>query len=247
MHDLSWVYVAGGLLIGGILKGATGAGAPIVAVPVLAMLYDVPFAIAMLTFPILFSNIWQAWRFRASQGSKLFVWLFAGSAAIGAAIGTVLLVSLPSKLLFVSVSVAVLVYIAFRLARPQWSLSERLGRRLVAPMGFLSGVMQGAAGISAPVSLTFLTALRMERARFIATVSVFFTVMAIVQIPALASLGVMDGHRAALSLLACVRMFGGMPIGAMLARHLSPKTFERVIFVLLTVVALRLIFEAIWG
>lgn len=246
MDDFGWVYVAGGLMIGGILKGATGAGAPIVAVPVLAMLYDVPFAVTMLTFPILFANIWQAWRFRASQGSPSFVWLFAGGAAVGTAAGTLLLVSLPSRLLFVSVSCTVLVYIAFRLSRPQWQMSEALGQRLVLPVGILSGIMQGAAGISAPVSLTFLSALRMERARFIAVVSVFFTSMAAVQIPTLIGVGVMDGHRMALSLLACLPLFGGMPIGAALAKHLSPKTFERVIFTLLAVISIRMIVEAIW-
>jgi uncharacterized membrane protein YfcA len=33
--------------LGGILKGTTGAGAPLVAVPALALLFDVPTAIAI--------------------------------------------------------------------------------------------------------------------------------------------------------------------------------------------------------
>ncbi|MEM8665280.1 MAG: TSUP family transporter, partial [Pseudomonadota bacterium] len=66
-----------GLAIGGVLKGATGAGAPLLAVPILAVLYDVPFAVAVLTFPSLLTNAWQAWRFRADQGDRVFVWVFA--------------------------------------------------------------------------------------------------------------------------------------------------------------------------
>ena len=37
--------------LGGILKGATGAGAPLVAVPALALLFDVPTAIAIFSLP----------------------------------------------------------------------------------------------------------------------------------------------------------------------------------------------------
>lgn len=42
------------LLLGGILKGATGAGAPLLAVPAIALLFDVPFAIVVMVIPDVF-------------------------------------------------------------------------------------------------------------------------------------------------------------------------------------------------
>ena len=54
--------------LGGILKGATGAGAPLVAVPALALLFDVPTAIAIFSLPNLLSNAWQGWSFRECLG-----------------------------------------------------------------------------------------------------------------------------------------------------------------------------------
>ena len=50
--------------LGGVLKGATGAGAPLIAVPALAVLFDVPTAIAIFSLPNFFSNAWQGWSFR---------------------------------------------------------------------------------------------------------------------------------------------------------------------------------------
>jgi len=245
MEEYGWLAGAIGLLLGGVLKGATGAGAPIIAVPVLALIYDVPLAVAVFAVPSLLSNVWQGWRYRAAQESRSFVWWFAGMAVFGTILGSFLLVTLPSEFLMAVVSALVFLYIGFRLMRPDWQLSERAAGRIVAPAGFLGGMLQGAAGLSAPISLTFLNAMKMERTRFIATVSVFFAMTAITQIPTLYGLGVMTPELFVLSLLACIPMFGGMPVGAALARRFSKKTFDAVMLVILAVVASRLVLEAL--
>lgn len=240
------VLAAFALALGGILKGATGAGAPVIAVPILALLYDVPTAVAIFTLPSLLSNIWQGWSFRAAQISRRFVASFAISGALGAGLGTALLVTLPGEVLMGSLACIVFIYIGFRLARPDWVLGTALAHRLAIPAGLIGGVMQGAGGISAPVSITFLNAMRLERAQFIATIAVFFAAMSAVQIPALASLGVLTPERTILSLVACVPLFGAMPLGAWLARRISRAMFDRIILILLAVIALRLIYAAIF-
>ncbi|RVV99608.1 sulfite exporter TauE/SafE family protein [Mesobaculum littorinae] len=236
-----WAFIA--LLAGGILKGATGAGAPIIAVPVIALLYDVPFAIVMFSFPNLLSNLWQGWQYRDHQMGEGFTWRFAVAGAIGAGLGTVILANVPSDLLVALVAMSVFVYIGFRLARPDWFLPFSLARRIVWPVGTLAGMMQGAGGVSAPVSITFLNAMKPERAAFVGTVSVFFVAMAAIQIPLLAWYGFLDWHRLGLSLLALLPILGGMPIGAALAKRLSKQVFDRLILTLLALVALRLLIE----
>ncbi|WP_346909097.1 hypothetical protein [uncultured Roseibium sp.] len=49
-------------VLGGLLKGATGAGAPVIGVPVLAALTDVQFAVAVFVTSNLLTNVNQAWR-----------------------------------------------------------------------------------------------------------------------------------------------------------------------------------------
>ena len=49
MENLLPIAIA--FAMGGILKGATGAGAPIIAIPVLALLYNVQFAVAVFIIP----------------------------------------------------------------------------------------------------------------------------------------------------------------------------------------------------
>lgn len=241
MDPTGLILGALGLALGGVLKGATGAGAPLIAVPLLAMLYDVPLAVALFTLPNLLSNVWQGWRFRAHQVSPALTWGFALAGALGAGVGTFMLVSLPSDWLLLGVAGAVFLYIAFRLARPDWALDLGVAARLAAPAGFAGGVLQGAVGVSAPVSISFLNATRMDRAAFIATIAVFFAAMAIVQIPLLVAWDVLTPARSLVSALAIFPLMAGMPVGAFLARRMSKQFFDRLILVLLAAIAIRLV------
>lgn len=239
------ILAALGLALGGVLKGATGAGAPILAVPLLAMLYDVPLAVALFTLPSLLSNVWQGWRFRAQQISPALTWGFALAGAAGAGVGSLILVSLPPNLLLLGVAGVVFLYIAFRLARPDWALDLGLATRLATLAGFSGGVLQGAVGISAPISISFLNATRMERGAFMATISVFFATMTVVQIPLLTAWGVLTPLRFLLSALAIVPLVAAMPLGAFLARRMSKDFFDRLILLLLALIALRLVVSAL--
>lgn len=238
-----WIVIA--LALGGILKGATGAGAPVVAVPIIALIYDVPTAVTVLMAPNLLSNVWQGWSNRRHLLSRGFVVSFAGGGAVGAVLGTWVLASFSSSLLTTLTGLVVLVYIATRLARPDWRLGMERARQLALPVGVFAGALQGAAGVSAPVSLGFLNAMRLERARFVGTISVFFIAMTLAQIPALVLTGLLGWERMALSLAAMMPILAFMPVGAWLARKFSAELFDRVILVLLGLISLRLIAEAL--
>lgn len=234
------------LVLGGVLKGATGAGAPLIAVPIIAMLYDVPLAVAILAVPSLLANVWQAWSYRRDRPSPGFVAAFAGAGAAGAIAGTIMLANLPSAMLLLMVAAAVFAYIAFRLLRPDWVLSFALGRRLAAPAGFLGGVLQGASGVSAPASITFLNAMKLERPAFIGTITLFFVSMSMVQIPMLVAYGFMTPPIVLLGLGALGVIIASMPLGAYLALHVSRETFDRTILVLLAIIALRLVVTSLY-
>lgn len=235
------------LAAGGILKGATGAGAPVLAVPALAMMFDVRFAVVVMLLPNLLTNVWQSWHFRHHRLPLAFNLRFAGAGAAGVCLGTLMLAFLSRDVLSLLVAAGVFAYIALRLARPDWRIAYAPARRLSVPAGLLGGVLQGASGLSAPASITFLNAMKLERACFIATISVFFTVMTVLQILALGHLGLLRSHDALLSLLAIVPLCAFMPLGGALARRLSRAHFDRVILVLLAFLAVKLVFDTLAG
>ncbi len=234
-----------GIALGGFLKGATGAGTPVVGVPILAIVFGVPKAVAIFSVLNLLSNAWQAWAYRDSVGRTRFVAVFAGAGALGAAAGSVLLATLSTEALMAGLSAIVFAYIALRIARPGWQIERARAEAVAGPVGLLGGLMQGAGGISAPVSVTYLNAMRLDRSEFIATISIFFFMMSVLQIPSLVALGVLTWDRTGLALLAAIPLFAAMPLGERAARHVSKETFDKLILLLLAVVALRLGYAAI--
>ncbi|MEO3999521.1 sulfite exporter TauE/SafE family protein [Mesorhizobium sp. CAU 1732] len=233
------------LALGGVLKGATGAGAPILAVPALAAVFDVKLAVVIMMMPNLLTNLWQGWQHRTHRLTGHLGWIFAAAGAAGALAGTFMLAWLPHETLSIIVALAVLGYVMIRLSRPGWTLSRRAGSRLAAPAGLVAGILQGSSGISAPVSITFLNAMRLERHAYIFTISTFFVAMTVVQIPALGYVGILSLPLITLSLAAVVPILAFMPVGAALARRLSPAAFDRAILLLLVGLALKLVYEAV--
>lgn len=231
------------LSLGGLVKGATGAGAPVLAIPALAMLYDVKLAVAIMMVPNLVTNIWQLHQHHKNLLPNQFVWSFALSGAFGALMGSWFLATLPQSTLSFIVAIGVFAYVAFRLLRSTWVLSYSYALKICIPVGLVAGTLQGASGISAPISLSFFNAMRLERAVFIASISVYFIAMTLVQIPALMALGIMHAVHFLSGTLALIPILLFMPVGQMLARRFSRDLFDRIMQVLLLCLAIKLMID----
>ena len=233
------------LALGGIMKGATGAGAPVIAIPVTAAFYDVETAVVVMMAPNLLTNLFQIWRFRAHNLTGPFTWRFAIAGAIGALIGTVLLAVVHGDALMLVMAASVIGYVVLRLLRPGFRLPLATANRFAAPVALTGGVLQGATGVSAPIAVTYLNAMALDRMAFIPTVSAFFAAMAFVQIPMQGALGIMTWTGAAVSLTALIPLVLFMPVGNWLGKRMSRTTFDRAILVLLVGLAAKLIFDAL--
>lgn len=235
-----YVILALVLFVGGAMKGATGIGLPIIAVPVLAAYFDLHFAVAVILLPSLATNGWLVWRYRAERTPRHFLYAIPIGALAGIAVGVTLLASLPVRFLNLGVAAAIIIFVISRIIRPSWRLSKEMGRILSLPAMFLSGLMQGATGISAPVVMMYLSSLRMERGQFVFCVSLVFFVAGVAQVPAMAMAGLFGPTELVLSLLALVPSMLGIPAGERMARAMSVAWFDRVIMALLVALAIKL-------
>ena len=231
--------------LGGTIKGATGAGVPIVAVPIMALFFDVQTAVIIMLLPSLVANILQGWKYRKHLAESGFSWRFAAAGAVGGFVGSLMLTNISPQVLLLMVAVVVVLYIGFRLARPGWRLPLTTARRIALPVGALAGTLQGATGVSAPVSITFLNATGLPRAGFVAVISLFFVASTTSQITVLASYDVLTLNGLMLSSGALAIILATMPIGEALAKRVSPTLFDRLILVLLTLVAARILLGAL--
>ena len=286
--------------LGGILKGATGAGAPIVTIPVMAAFYDVRIAVIIMVIPNLLTNIGQLYQFRKTILPRFFtisfalgggvgaflgtillvnlpikiltlsvaciviiyillklivpswklnyikakklVFLMGAGGGIGAFLGTILLVSLPIKILTLSVACIVIVYILLKLAVPSWKLNYTKAKKLVFLMGAGGGVLQGSAGLSAPISITFLNSMKLERNQFIPTISVYFGVMSIFQMPTLYYYDFINLENVVISCVSTGILMAFMPLGSWIAKSVTKESFDKLTLILLAFIAIRIIY-----
>jgi uncharacterized membrane protein YfcA len=228
--------------LGGILKGATGAGAPIVTIPVMAAFYDVRIAVIIMVIPNLLTNIGQLYQFRKTILPRFFTISFALGGGIGAFLGTILLVNLPIKILTLSVACIVIIYILLKLIVPSWKLNYIKAKKLVFLMGASGGILQGSAGLSAPISITFLNSMKLERNQFIPTISVYFGVMSIFQMPTLYYYDFLNLEIIIMSCISTIVLMAFMPFGSWIAKSVSKDSFDKITLILLGFIALRIIY-----
>ena len=228
--------------LGGILKGATGAGAPIITIPVIAAFYDVRIAVIIMVVPNLLTNIGQLYQFRKTILPKFFTLSFALGGGIGAFLGTILLVNLSIKILTLSVAFIVIIYILLKLIVPSWKLTYKKAEKLVFLMGTGGGVLQGTAGLSAPISITFLNSMKLERNQFIPTISVYFGVMSIFQMPTLYYYDFLNLEIIIVSCISTLVLLLFMPFGSWIAKSVSKESFDKITLILLGFIAFRIIY-----
>ena len=131
----------------GVLKGATGAGAPIITIPVISAFYDVRLAVVLMVVPNFLSNIQQLYHFRKSILPLFATFSFALGGGGGAFLGTIFLANLSLDILSFGVGIIVIIFISFKFFVPTWKLEYKKSKNLFFPFGFFGGIFQGAAGI----------------------------------------------------------------------------------------------------
>jgi uncharacterized membrane protein YfcA len=230
---------------GGLMKGATGMGLPVVALPILAAFLDIPSGVAIICVTGLVLNTIQVWNLRADLWTADFLPRLLIGGAIGTAVGTWVLTSLPEQALSLVLAVLLFCYLALRFRNPHLTLSKAAGRRYAAAAGLGAGIMQGATGISSPIGVTFIHAMRLHRTAHVFAVSAMFLMFGIVQLPALAIAGVMTWPLFFQGVLALAPALAMMPVGAWLAGKLSPAAFDRAILALLVVVGVKLLADGL--
>ena len=239
--NLAVIFVA--LAAGGIAKGATGMGLPLVALPVLASAFGLTHAIGLMVVPVLISNLWQVWsmrQFRHAEGLRFMPRFLVGIAA-GVIAGTWLLKTMPERWLVVGLGLMLVGYVVFRLLRPAATIGPALAQRAALPVGFAGGLLNGATGTSAPVSVTFIHWMKLERDTHVFVVSAMFFVVGAIHLPSLAIAGLLEPVWLLEGAFALIPTLLFMPLGRWFALRLSREAFDRLLMIFLGLVGIKML------
>lgn len=231
-----------GVGLGAISKGATGMGMPLIAIPVITAFSGLQHAIAVLLIPLLFSNAWQVWRFRHARSEARLGFLapMMITCAFGVMIGTWFLTVVPERGLALTLGLLLIAYLVFRLAKPNFTIGPEAAVKGAFPAGLGAGSLHGSTGISAPIGVTFIHAMRLGRDPHVYAVSVMFLVLSGVQAPSLWVAGILRWEWLVQGVIALAPTFLFMPVGQWLAGKLSPEAFDRMILIFLGAIGVKM-------
>ncbi|WP_417579093.1 sulfite exporter TauE/SafE family protein [Pelagibacterium sp.] len=228
---------------GAISKGATGMGMPLIAIPFLAATFGLQHAIAVLLVPILVSNAAQLYRFRHARGDARLGFLgpMLALCVLGVMGGTWFLTSTPERGLAVTLGLLLLGYLGLRLLKPHFVVGPEAAKRWAMPAGLGAGLIHGATGISAPIGVTFIHAMRFGRDVHVFAVSAMFMVLGVFQAPSLWIAGVLRPEWLLQGVFALIPTFLFMPVGQWLSGKLSQAAFDKMILIFLGVIGVKMV------
>jgi uncharacterized membrane protein YfcA len=238
--------VVASLCIGAFIKGLTGFGLPQIAVPILAVFLGVEHAVIIMAIPGVVSNLWLLHQHRRSPGSRgLHLRAMMVGAVVGAAVGTLLLKSLDTRVLSMVLALLIVGYVAVATSRPTFTIPSDVHRVTALPVGLLAGGLQGAAGISGPLLTTYMHGLRLRSNTYVYALNALFLVGSVTQTATFLAIGAYDRELLAQSVIALVPIAIGLPLGAWAHHRLSSAMFDKAVLVLLALLGVKLALGAL--
>jgi len=232
------------LALGGLVKGVTGLGLPLVTVPVLAGFLGVERAVLIMIIPAIVLNAYQVVSHRDQLRALPEWWRLMLAGVPGAAFGATVLHLASERFLATMLGVWLLAYLGFRILHPRFALGLPARRRWSPVAGALAGALQAATGISAPIVAAYADALGLSPRAYVFAVCAPFGAFAVTHLMLVSSAGLYTADILTQSLLAVLPALAAIPVGARLRHLISATSFDLVVRLMLVVMSLRLFYRA---
>lgn len=226
-----------------VVFGITGFGSTILAVPLIAHLLPIKFAIPMFVLLDFAAALRQGLKFRDTIAKDELAWLLPVMVT-GVVLGVFIFVHLPSAWLALAMGLFVLGY-GLHLVRGR-EPRLRLGRWWCVPTGLVGGVIAALFGAAGPIFVMYLNARGLNAAQLRSTMAVVFVVSTSARIVLFALTGVFaqDWLLLAAAVLT-VPMLAGLWIGHHLHVTLPRLRLLQVMGAILTLSGVSLLASAL--
>lgn len=235
------IFIA--LSIGSLVKGISGLGLPLIAIPVMAGFMEVERAVAIMVIPGILINMYLLWAYRADAFRIPNLTGIIAVGVTGVVAGALILSAVPDRYLIMFMGAWLGVYLVALLIKGKVRPPEKLIRHAPLVVVGTAGIVQGAIGTSGPVLAPFVHSLKLEQPQFVFVLSILFQVFAVTQLVSFIWLGIIDLERAGESLLAGIPIAIFLPLAVWLSRFFNDRAFNVVIVVMLVVIEGRLIWR----
>ena len=218
--------------------------APLVLVPLTAQFIPVAEAVALLSVPMVVTNVTQAAEGRHTLSAVRGLWPILLFLIAGTAIGVHLLVTIDRRILSLVLGLCFLGLSVLLLVMPRVRLKPNTARWMGPFVGLGAGVIGGMSAMFGPPMIAYLVGLGTDADSFVKQMAIFAFTAALSMLLALGSSGTLSGLDLVVSLAAVVPILLGMPIGRWLRRRIRPTVFRGLVLVVLAAGGIDLLHRA---
>lgn len=239
------LILSAGLAIGGLVKGVTGVGLPLFAVPLVATFLDPRTTVVVVTLIATLFNVIQGITTADPIAVLRRHTLLIVSGLVGTFLGSSAVAVLNTPYLILTIALTVMAFIAYSLLgwKPQ---IPKAREALLAPVfGFVAGLLGGATSIYGPPLIVYLYCLNLPKREFVSSISVAYIANQVTQISTFYALGLLSWARLGMALLIGVPILVGFAVGTEVRDRIKQRTFSRFVLAALFLTALNLVRRAL--
>ncbi len=230
---------------GALIKGMTGLGLPLIAVPAIAAYTSVEEAVVLMIIPTFGSNLWLVGNHRrfADLLSGHLPFLVAGF--VGSVFGTFALAAIDDRWLKLTLAAWLTLYLlqyAFgNFLRPVFQASGPAA----AAVGLTAGAIQGGTGVSAHIVAPYLHGRNLTAEGYAFLIASSFLVFSSAQLVTASSTQLFTPERLVLGLIALIPTLVFTRIEIAFAGKISMAFFQKLLIGLFVLMALKLIADVL--
>jgi uncharacterized protein len=234
------------LVFGGVVKGVTGVGLPLVLVPLATQFVEVPVAVALVSVSMVTTNIVQSAEGGHTAAAVKHLWPIQVPLVAGSVIGTHLLISIDRHKLNLIIGISFLLLATLLLAMPRLRITRRAARWSGPAVGFGAGVLGGMSAIFGPPMIAYMVGLGVEPGVFVKHMAILALTAAATMLLVLGGSGAMSGGDFLMSAGALIPIQLGMPLGRWLRGKIKPEWFRVMVLVVLAASGLDMLRRALF-
>ncbi len=239
------VIVLLAIALGSLIKGVTGLGLPLLAVPAIAAFSSVEEAVVLMIIPIFGSNLWLITAHRRFAPLLREHLPFLAVGFLGGIAGTFLLVVVDDRWLKLLLAAWLALYLAQYFLGDLLRFLFRARGTAAALVGLTAGTIQGATGVSSHIVAPYFHGRGLQADSYAFLVASAFLSFSAAQLIAAASGGLFTMERTTLGLVALVPTLLFTQIGIRIAPLVPAGVFEKLLLLLFVLMEIKLIADIV--
>jgi len=225
------------ILIASFVRGASGFGAALIAMPILSSLTSVAEAAPLVALIGLTNDTLLCLYYRRSFDWAIVAQLLVGS-VLGIPFGFLLLKVAPANVMLSALGLAIAAYSLYALLSPAMPVLQ--SQRWLYGTGFISGLLNGSYNLPGPPVILYGNSQKWSQETFKSNLSSFFwcnAVLVVLGHSLQQRISEVTLHHYAIALPS---LLIGTSTGIALSRYFNPKIFQRIVLAILLVLGIQL-------